>query len=698
MNSPTICGRNVFCNDNMKTNNYILLLVAFAISIASTAQDTIRIDSLTRTAQDEIQKMDGIWHYLNGVDSNWNEIDDRSNWGTSKCQFDLDTLDATFSGSAWFSKTIWVADSLKGSLAAFTVETNGGAMEIFLNEKRIGKYGTPSSDPSKEKAEVPLYQDLVVFQFDTTNIQRIDVRLSNHQERDHIDFGLTLTSIKNGTGLMRFLTSAFSGSSMLFFGSYFAFSLIHLMLFFFYKEDRSNLFYGLSTVAIALFFLFYLADKLVSDPEVLFFLQGLMKLMGFFSAYFVLRLLYNLFYEKAPIWHWAFFALLIVSGSLSWFPGTMSNVFTIVFSAGCAVEFIRIIFQIIRQRKPGGRNISIGILCMVIGIVVFALSQLANEYYYGSSGNHPPNFIIAVFTLMLLIASLMMFYSIPLSMSLFISRKSAETNESLKLQLVKVEELSAETIRQERDKQKILEGQKEMLETEVRNQTKEIREQHEVVKKERDRSEELLLNILPEQVAEELKEKGEAEAQLIDQVTVLFTDFKGFTAMSEVLTAKDLVSDLNECFSEFDRIVGKYGIEKIKTIGDAYMAAGGLPIPNDTHAQDVIKAAFEMRAFVEAGKAKKIEQGLPYFEIRIGIHTGPVVAGIVGVKKFQYDIWGDTVNTASRMESSGEVGKVNISQATYELLKDDSEFTFKNRGKIEAKGKGEMEMWFVSLL
>ncbi|MBL4587555.1 MAG: tetratricopeptide repeat protein [Flavobacteriales bacterium] len=214
--------------------------------------------------------------------------------------------------------------------------------------------------------------------------------------------------------------------------------------------------------------------------------------------------------------------------------------------------------------------------------------------------------------------------------------------------------------------------------------------------KEKERSEELLLNILPTEVAEELKNKGHSDAQLIDQVTVLFTDFKGFTAMSEQLTPKELVQDLHECFSEFDRICEKYGIEKIKTIGDAYMAAGGLPSPNSTHPQDVVKAALEMAQVVEQDKAKKIANNQLFFEMRVGIHTGSVVAGIVGVKKFAYDIWGDTVNTASRMESSGEVGKVNISQATYTLLKDDAAFSFTSRGKVEAKGKGEMEMYFVS--
>ncbi len=222
---------------------------------------------------------------------------------------------------------------------------------------------------------------------------------------------------------------------------------------------------------------------------------------------------------------------------------------------------------------------------------------------------------------------------------------------------------------------------------------KTIKIQQRVIEEEKKRSDELLLNILPPEVSEELKAKGSADAKLIDEVTALFTDFKGFTILAEKLSPKELVKEINECFSAFDNIMHKHGVEKIKTIGDAYMAAGGLPTPNKTHAEDVVNAAIEIQDFMHRHKAEREAEGKLFFEIRIGIHTGPVVAGIVGIRKFAYDIWGDTVNTASHMESSGEVGKINISGSTYELVKD--KFTCTHRGKIRAKGKGEIDMFFV---
>jgi adenylate cyclase len=216
------------------------------------------------------------------------------------------------------------------------------------------------------------------------------------------------------------------------------------------------------------------------------------------------------------------------------------------------------------------------------------------------------------------------------------------------------------------------------------------------ISKARKRSDELLLNILPEEVAEELKAKGSADAKQFDAVTVMFTDFKGFTQISEKLTPSELVAEIDACFKAFDNIITKYNIEKIKTIGDAYMCAGGLPVSNTTHAVDVVNAAKEIQQFMQKHLQQRKNVNKEPFEIRIGIHTGPVVAGIVGVKKFAYDIWGDTVNIASRMESSGEAGKVNISGSTYELVKENYNCIY--RGKIQAKNKGEIDMYFVETI
>lgn len=222
-----------------------------------------------------------------------------------------------------------------------------------------------------------------------------------------------------------------------------------------------------------------------------------------------------------------------------------------------------------------------------------------------------------------------------------------------------------------------------------------VRKSRALIQTEKDRSENLLLNILPAEIAEELKTKGKADARDYNMVSILFTDFIAFTQTSEKLSAKELVAEINVCFEAFDNICDTYQIEKIKTIGDAYMAAGGLPLPSENSIRNTVLAALEMQDFISNRKKENEIANNPAFKMRVGIHTGSVVAGIVGVKKFQYDIWGDTVNIASRIESMGEAGKVNISKATYNLVKDETEFDFESRGKIKAKGKGEIEMWFV---
>ncbi|MEM6698747.1 MAG: adenylate/guanylate cyclase domain-containing protein, partial [Bacteroidota bacterium] len=220
-----------------------------------------------------------------------------------------------------------------------------------------------------------------------------------------------------------------------------------------------------------------------------------------------------------------------------------------------------------------------------------------------------------------------------------------------------------------------------------------LEEKNKTIAEERERSDELLLNILPANIADELKTTGRAKARKFPEVTVMFADFRNFTKMSEVLTPEQLVREIDECFKAFDMIISQYPeIEKIKTIGDAYMCASGLS-DRKTLPSDIVQAALEFQEYLDEIKRKKRRQGLPYFEARIGLHTGPVVAGVVGSRKFAYDIWGDTVNTAARMEQKCEVGQVNISQSTYARIK--YQFECQYRGRIEAKNKGMIEMYYV---
>ena len=219
----------------------------------------------------------------------------------------------------------------------------------------------------------------------------------------------------------------------------------------------------------------------------------------------------------------------------------------------------------------------------------------------------------------------------------------------------------------------------------------EKRKADEIIKNEKEKADKLLLNILPRIVADELKNRGMATAKKHKEVSVLFTDFANFTSLSTSITPIKLVSELNEIFSYFDSILETYGIEKIKTIGDAYLAVCGLPEKNNNHACNCVEAAKQMLEFLEErNKKSKIR-----WEMRVGIHTGEVVAGVVGKNKFAYDLFGDTVNTANRLESNSEVGKINISETTYQLIKD--KYKFIDRGPINAKGKGELNMYFVEI-
>ena len=261
------------------------------------------------------------------------------------------------------------------------------------------------------------------------------------------------------------------------------------------------------------------------------------------------------------------------------------------------------------------------------------------------------------------------------------------------------ERAHAAQLRHERDQKRIwIFGSAAVLVLAVAlwNRLRFMRRARNLIRMEQERSDRLLHNILPGPIAKELKEHGRAKAREVEGVSILFTDFTHFTRLSEQMNAQALVSEIDACFRLFDAICVRHGLEKIKTIGDAYMCAGGLPRPQEGSARHTVRAALEMQGALERRASERVAAGLPGFRMRVGIHSGTVVAGIVGDTKFQYDVWGDAVNIAARMETAGEEGRVNISAATYALVKDDPALSFVERGDVNTKGKGVLAMFFVS--
>lgn len=220
-------------------------------------------------------------------------------------------------------------------------------------------------------------------------------------------------------------------------------------------------------------------------------------------------------------------------------------------------------------------------------------------------------------------------------------------------------------------------------------QNKRISEAYDIIKQEKEKSDKLLLNILPVKVADDLKRTGQTTPESFPDVTVLFSDLVGFTKLSSILDPKVLIDELNDIFTAFDNVIGKNGCERMKTIGDAYLAVCGIPEANENHAENIVNSAIEILNYMrDRNKRSNMK-----WEIRIGIHTGKVVGGVVGVKKYIYDVFGDTINTASRMESNSEPMKINVSETTYEIIKD--KYVFLPREPVDVRGKGRMKMYFV---
>ncbi len=665
-----------------------VLCIMFCAVSAHADPGTVRLDYLgtnelsggkpTRDTTPSINILDRFYWNVTVIKNDKDTI----RFGTSQ----PDTISYNEPFTACLSSNFQVAPALLNQLYSFYYNAEG-SMIVKLNGSILvstGKY-----DPGKTNNE--LKDGYVNFFFKDT-LSRLDIIYLPHRGKNFINVNLMIHQLKSAEYEQKIHVRNINESFA--FGFYYlAFGIIFIILFAFFRERKENLYFSLFCLCAALSFLWKdMFGNTLQGNSTFFFIFSLEFLSIFFA-----RIFKNKEKSKIPL------LVILVISIISFHPFIL---YYYIFLFGNHVPLIRgIIFAVL-----GGYAILSSIYFLIQGIgqkqweakaVVYIITITACVFFvapfivFGIVAPRHMELIPIANTIMHYMSDIgLCIY--PLSAAIVLGRRNGLNQKKLIEQIGSIQKLSAENMAKEIEKQQMLETEKDRLEqevavrtTEIVAQKEEIQKQHTDLKAEKKKSDDLLLNILPEEIAEELKEKGRSAARLFNDVTVLFTDFVDFTKAAETRPPQELVDELDVCFKAFDDIISKYGCEKIKTIGDAYLAVSGLPVADAAHAEKIALCALEIIQFMSERK----RQGANTFDVRIGIHSGSVVAGIVGVKKFAYDIWGDTVNTAARMEQNSAPGKINCSQTTFSLIKDKFNCTY--RGEITAKNKGELSMYFI---
>ncbi|MCD1117847.1 adenylate/guanylate cyclase domain-containing protein [Chryseobacterium turcicum] len=555
-----------------------------------------------------------------------------------------------------------------------------GASEIYLNGKKIesiGKIGKGKSRKFVIKNTIP-----TIFTLNDTDVNVLAIRYLPLLNRSRVINNARLLNIEIKQADYLVQDKLEVGEEVNFYmmltcGVFTALGFIHLLLFLFYRKALYNLFFSIYNISIALFGYLVILLYKMRDPDLVYtyVFIGFLSMMLFASA---LSGFVNTLFAKSKTRLIVMLILAVILVIFYYFNDTFAIILGFFYLAFVAFESFYLVIRAMIRREKAAYIVGGGILSFFVFTLLIIILNVLDNLNVSFSGKFSKDDFGAYFLILIII-------SFPISISAYLAWQFASTNLSLVKQLDKVNQLSEINLKQEQEKQQILQDQNDLLEQQVDERTFELQ-------KEKQKTENLLLNILPHEVAEELKENGSSEAKYYDEVSVLFTDFVNFTQSSEKMGAEKMLAELNECFTAFDMIMEKHGLEKIKTIGDAYLAVCGLPIKNENHAYQTALVALDILEYIEERKKTNPD----VLDIRIGINSGSLIAGIVGVKKFAYDIWGDTVNTAARMEQNSEKGKINISESTYQLIKE--KIICEYRGKIHTKGKGDMDMYFVNHL
>ena len=660
------------------TSIFMLVLSVMPFYLSGQTSGVFRIDSLP---EGQFKTMP-VWLYHPDDNPEWAKTEFKDDaWDTLSTKLDLRKKNEEFfPGICWFRLHLEIDSSLMNKTFALTMNQRG-ASQVYHNGVLIKESGTIGTSLIKEERQNP--KDIpIIIHFDDSRTQVLAVRYSHKEAlknlkeyyEENAGFMIKISTIK--TALDALGDQIISSKIVLaLFIIFVVLGALHFLLFVFFREKKANLYYSLFVFGFSvLLFWVYAVNSYLYNPDFSMIMVYFISLLFPWLLIPLVKMLYILFLEKSPLMYRILLGLSALITILYYFRSPHLTILSAGYTILVFIEVLRIIGFAIFRKKAGIWIIGSGVILFVIFFLTIALIII----FKGSISIRGDSILGVIFFISITLAIL----SIPLSMSVYLARDFALTNKNLLIQIENVKILSAKTIEQEKDKQRILEGQKERLEVMVTERTRELAE-------EKEKTEQLLLNTLPLKVVNDLKINGKTEPESFDEVTVYFSDIVGFTNISTSLEPAVLIGQLNDIFTAFDNIMERNYCERIKTIGDAYLAVCGMPERRENHAEHMAQAALEIREFLEQRNSQNPIQ----WKIRIGLHSGKVVGGVVGVKKYIYDLFGDTISTTSRMESNSEPMRINVSETTYRLLQ--TRFSFTAREPMEIKGKGLMRMYFL---
>ncbi len=671
----------------------LLLLMLFFVNICF-SQDSIQAKKIysVKDLEKEI-KLNNDWKTKVGNNLSWKETYfNDEDWKTQPAVF-FNLKDPAYNGEIWFRQKIHIDSSLINVPVSLIFNSKANA-SVYLNGEYLGIFGKAEviSNPDNEKNHP------VVFAFKNAGEHifavhyKDSISTENKSAFSSNGFKLSLVTPEKyleKTEMNHYLWLAMTAVGMMFI----TLGFIHFILFGFYRKFIANLLFGIFNLCSGMSILLGYSTILRSGIDGITFTDMVSPYSIIFSLIggLAISATVNFLFNKNKIFFYILVGLSAVSLVLTFIVSKNFMFLCQLITSATMLEAIIIVVIATINKKTGAKIIAFGLVCS------FCFALLLGMFAGIIFGMQKMNTVILSIIILLMMLS---FFSTPFAMSAFLASNFASVSRKLQAQLKQVNKLSDQALNQEKERKNLLENKMTFLETEVKERTKEIEIQKQQIEKqqtellsEKQKSEDLLLNILPKDIADELKESGESKVKQFSSVSILFSDFTNLDSVSQRLNSQELLDELNHCFQAFDHITTKHQIEKIKTISYSYMAVSGLPLENDNHAKKMIEVALEMCDFITTYQEERRKADKPYFEIKIGINSGEVVAGIVGIKKFAYDIWGDAVNTAARMKARSENGKINVGSTTYELAKEYFDFSY--RGELEIKGKGLAKMYFV---